>query len=239
MSMSDVIAQLTTATEESDGVTDSLNNQESSFYDYVMSNSQSEKPEVKVATRSLNMAVSDFSGNDQYMFANYFFLHDPALVLLAFNMQTYTDDAFERTIGRWLDWVVVKTNKITVIPVGLKADTVSKQKGDEVCESVKHLLHEHIKKQRDSIENEIKKIETLTHINTALSEQLKSYINLLKVHVHFSEHVIQVSSSEYTGLDTLLAEIENIAMNNEIFPNVMREIPSLWMQVRISYDHVT
>ena len=231
--MTEIISRMTEAHQSNGDVTNDLNDAESSFYDYVMRNSQTDKQEVKVATRSLNMAVCDFSGHEQYMFANYFFLHDPALVLLAFNMETYTDETFEHTLGKWLDWVVVKTNKITVIPVGLKADAVSSAKADEICESVQHLLHEHVTRYKTSIEKEIRHIESLSHINAALSEQLKSYIHLLKVRVHFSDHVVKVSAKEYTGVDVLLAEIENIAMNGEIFPNVMREIPSLWMQVHV------
>ena len=73
---------------------------------------------------------------------------------------------------------------------------------------------------------EIQNIEKLAHIPYTLSEQLKHYLKLTKVEVHVSSAVLPVSCEEYIGIDELLTAMKDIALNKELFPNVMRVIPS-------------
>ena len=98
---------------------------------------------------------------------------------------------------------------------------------DTTWKPVKEYIKEHIK----SIEKEIKKIEGRAHIPPSLSEQLKLYISLLKVQTSIHDRVSPVSSASMDGFDVLLSAIESMGADKKVFPNVMRVIPSLWVDV--------
>ena len=193
--------------------------------------SASGENDVEIVTKTMNISLWDFAGHPQYLYSNYFFLHDSAIVMLTFNMATYSDHDFAKTIGQWLDWVVAKTNKLILLPVGTMADQVTSSQAAEICQSVTHLIEVHMREYKESISRAMTRIESMPHISTALSDQLKAYIHLLKIQTHVADAVVAVSAQEYTGISELLSALESMALQNGVFPNVMRTIPSLWTEV--------
>ena len=179
----------------------------------------------------LNLSIYDFSGNKRYLFPHYFFLHQPSLCLLAFDLSTYDDSKFDSRIGSWIDFIIARSNQLIILPVGTHVDKLKAKQVKQRCDSVSEKITQHLKKHRANIEREIKKIESRPHISPALSEQLKLYISLLKLESHVYDRVMPVSSLNMNGMDAMLQSIEEMATQKEIFPNVLRSIPSLWGEV--------
>ena len=74
--------------------------------------------------RKLQLALWDFSGNPAYLYPAGMFLHQPSLAMVVFNMATYKAEHFHSTIGQWIDWIIVRKNKMVMLLVGTHADKV-------------------------------------------------------------------------------------------------------------------
>ncbi len=172
--------------------------------------------------RQLQLTIWDFSGNPEYLFPHYSFLQQPALTLLVFNMAEYKPADFYNLIGKWIDWMIAKTNKLVLLIVGSQTDKMRKKRIPEVCKDVSEKIDAHIKKHIASIEKEIKIIESKPHITPAFSEQYKSYISLLKVQATVHDRVIAFSSASMGGLSDLQQTIITMSSDKTVFPNVMR-----------------
>ena len=139
--------------------------------------------------QKLQLSLWDFSGDPSYMYPHYVFLNHPSLVMVVFNMATYKAEQFQKDIGRWIDWTIVKQNRLVMIAVGTNADKIRKSRLQAMCGEIHRAIEHHLKRYLTVIQREIQKIETLEHISPALSEQLKTYINLLKMQVTVYPHV--------------------------------------------------
>ena len=188
------------------------------------SDTESENESAKLprppAVKSLNLSIWDFSGHPFYRMSHYRFLEQPSLILLVFDLTKYNPDTFQDDIGTWLDWVIAKMNKLVVLPVGTHADKLPKSKVNVICEEVSNKLKEYVQNYRKSLEREIKRIEGREHISPSLSEQLKLYVNLLKVKCTINEQVMAVSSADLRGTEELLKQVERMALDKESFPEV-------------------
>ena len=196
-------------------------------YDHSIDLEKSDNPLGK----HLNLSIWDFSGNQRYLFQHQYFLQTSSLALLVFNMAEYDDSKFKDIFGAWIDWIVSRTNRLIAIPVGTNTDKLRPAKIKSISVSVMNQIENYIKETRDATEKEIKRIESKPYISPALSEQLKLYISLTKLETVIHDTVITVSSKNYTGVQELEDAIVKMAENQEIFPNVLREIPSLWGEV--------
>ena len=182
--------------------------------------------------RDLQMTIWDFSGHSAYQYPSYYFLHQPSLVLLVFNLSTYTPENFYETIGYWLDWVTVKTNRLVILPVGTHLDKVSTARAEEICFSVIDNINRHIENHKRAIRDEMDKIKKgIDQIPKALTEQLKLYNRLLRYETEVYSKPVAMSSSSLKGMDTLFTAIVEMTDNKDVFPQVMRVIPSMWVEV--------
>ena len=180
--------------------------------------------------KDLQLTLWDFGGNGAYNYPSYYFLHQPSLVLLVFNLVTYTADKFYEQIGYWVDWITAKNNKLVVLPVGTHLDKVSKSRADETCLSVIRKINQHIVDYKSAIKSQMEKIQS-NHITKALTEQLKLYNRLLRYETVVYDQPIAFSSASLKGMDKLMDAIAEMSSNKDIFPQVMRVIPSMWMEV--------
>ena len=181
--------------------------------------------------KSLNLSIWDFSGNPHYLFSHYFFLQQPCLIMVVFNMATYDDSQFHSVIGCWLDWVIAQTNQVILLPVGTHADKISKRRAKEVCKEVKTKLDAYHESHLADIQKEIKKIESRPQISPALSEQLKGYIGLLSLKYNVKDSVVPVSCLSLEGVTDMIGSIKDLASEFRLFPSVGRPIPTFWGDV--------
>ena len=193
-------------------------------------------PEEGALARQLQLTIWDFAGNQDYLYSHFIFLHQPALSIVVFNMAEYNPKEFHNQIYRWILAMITKSNKINLLVVGTHSDKIRKRRIPEICQDVADKVAAANKRFAQSIEREIKKIESKPHISPALSEQLKSYISLLKVKMNVYETVIPFSAATMSGLTDLNDAIIKMCTNTSYFPNVMRSIPSLWAEVENYVD---
>ncbi|KAK3776900.1 hypothetical protein RRG08_024671 [Elysia crispata] len=182
--------------------------------------------------KSLELSIWDFCGHPFYMYPHYVFFEQPTITILTFNMAAYKPEAFEEQIGCWFDWMIAKTNKIVVILVGTQCDQLSKSRITKVTREVRAKLTEHIERQTELTKSRIRAIEEREHISPTLSEQLKAYMKLLQARYTVQTDVICTSAKKYIGLDRLRQAIESLAGDRQLFPNVMRVIPTFWLDVQ-------
>ncbi|GFS14041.1 malignant fibrous histiocytoma-amplified sequence 1-like [Elysia marginata] len=182
--------------------------------------------------KSLELSIWDFCGHPFYMYPHYVFFEQPTITILTFNMAAYKPELFEEQIGCWFDWMIAKTNKIVVILVGTQCDQLSKGQITKVTREVRAKLTEHIERQTELTKSRIRAIEEREHISPTLSEQLKAYMKLLQARYTVQTDVICTSARKYVGLDRLRQAIESLAGDRQLFPNVMRVIPTFWLDVQ-------
>ncbi|XP_005096406.2 malignant fibrous histiocytoma-amplified sequence 1 homolog [Aplysia californica] len=182
--------------------------------------------------RALELSIWDFCGHPFYMYPHYVFFEQPTITILTFNMAEYRDERFEEQIGCWFDWMIAKTNKIVVILVGTQSDKLDKAQIQRVAKSVRIKLTEHIDKQTEMTKRRIRAIEDRPHISPTLSEQLKAYMKLLQAKFTVQTDVISTSSKNYLGFDRLRQAIQTLSGDRQLFPNVMRVIPTFWLDVQ-------
>ena len=182
-------------------------------------------------TKPLQLSIWDLAGADEFSYPNCIFLQQPCLVLMTFNMADYAETNFNYMIGRWMDQLLARNNKLVVLPVGTHADLLSEARRKSVCWSVRSKMCEHLEQHLAAVQAEMRKIESRPHISTALSEQLKSYLTLLSADMVTHDEVVAVSAKTLEGVPSLFAAIKSMATDKATFPNVMRPIPSLWLDI--------
>ena len=181
--------------------------------------------------KDLQLTMWDFGGHSAYLYSSYYFLHQPSLVLVVFNLATYKPDKFYETIGYWLDWITVKYNKLVIIPVGTHLDKVVRSRAEETCMNVIDSINEHIENHKKAIRAEMDKIQGIDQIPKALTEQLKLYNRLLRYDTEIYSKPVAISSASLKGMDVLFRGIVEMTDNKDVFPQVMRVIPSMWVEV--------
>ncbi|KAK3604652.1 hypothetical protein CHS0354_007195 [Potamilus streckersoni] len=181
--------------------------------------------------RVLQLSIWDFCGNPFYLSPHYLFLEQPAIVVLTFNMKTYTSESFDKMVGCWFDWMLAKSNKQVVLLVGTNKDKLKLHEAKAVCSEVKTRLSDYLKKQREIIEKKLAAIEKLKNISPTLQDQFKTYTTLLQSKFTVQSEVIMISSAEFIGFDIIRASIEKLANDKKLFPDVLRLIPTFWLDV--------
>ncbi|XP_052784171.1 malignant fibrous histiocytoma-amplified sequence 1-like isoform X2 [Mya arenaria] len=181
--------------------------------------------------RTLNMTIWDFCGHPFYLFPHYMFFEQPAIAILTFNMHSYRSEHFEEVISSWFDWMIAKTNKLCVLLVGTHADKLKKEKIKQVCNEVKAKLQAHAERQRQIVQRRIDVITEKPHISQTLSAQLNAYSLLLQEKFIVQSEVIITSAAKNTGYETVAASIEMLSNDSRQFPNVLRVIPTFWLDV--------
>ena len=134
-------------------------------------------------------------------------------------------------MGSWFDWMIAKTNKLVVVLVGTKSDKVTAKRAAEITREVREKLATHLQRRQAMIESRIKEIEKRPVISPTLSEQLKVYMKLLQAKFTVQTEVIATSCKSFLGFDKLREAIEALANDRKLFPNVMRVIPTFWVEV--------
>lgn len=127
--------------------------------------------------------------------------------------------------------MIAKTNKLVVILVGTKCDIVPAKRAAEITREVREKLAAHLKKRQSLIESRIKEIEKRPVISPSLSEQLKACMKLFQARFTVQTEVIATSAKQFTGFQKLKDAIEALANDRKLFPNVMRTIPTFWVEV--------
>lgn len=181
--------------------------------------------------KSLQLAIWDFCGHPFYSYPHYLFFEQTAITILTFNMKTYTGDKFYEMIGWWFDWMIAKTNTLAVVLVGTHCDQINTEEQMRISDDVGKRLNAHLQHQKKLVEERIAKIENKPHISPTLSEQLKSYMSLLQYKFTVQSQVIATSAAKFNGFDKLRDAIEILASDKKLFPNVMRVIPTFWLDV--------
>ena len=192
------------------------------------SSSQSSRSESQ---RALNLCLWDFCGDNFYLYPHYLFFEQPAITILTFNMYEYKSELFEELIGSWFDWMIAKTNKLTVVLVGTHADKITKEHIADVNKEVVKKLADHLEKQREIVQKRIRVITEKPHISQTLSTQLNSLSILLQDKCTVQSEVVVTSASKYVGYDVIKESVENLANDTKLFPNVMRSIPTFWLDI--------
>ncbi|KAL8583226.1 hypothetical protein ACOMHN_013781 [Nucella lapillus] len=181
--------------------------------------------------KSLNLCLWDFCGEPFYLYPHYLFHEQPAITVLTFSVPDYSPQLFHQQVGSWFDWMIAKTNKLVVILVGTKADKVPAKRVTQVTREVREKLASHLQHRQSLIESRIKDIEKRPVISPTLSEQLKAYMKLLQAKFTVQTEVIPTSCKTFSGFDKLRVAIEVLANERKLFPNVMRVIPTFWVEV--------
>lgn len=181
---------------------------------------------------SLPLSIWDFCGDFSDFNFHYLFYQRPSITLLCFNVFEYkkTQD-FTNMIGWWLDWIISRTNQLSIVLVATHSDLVDCDELCQITKLVKHQTQSYLSERKKSIEDELHLISQNSHITAALSKQLKSYVDLLQAKISIANKVVEISSATMSGFCTLYETIENLALNKELFPNVLRAIPTFWVEV--------
>ncbi|XP_050413648.2 malignant fibrous histiocytoma-amplified sequence 1 homolog isoform X1 [Patella vulgata] len=179
----------------------------------------------------LQLCVWDFCGHPFYCYPHYVFFEQSAITILTFNMAAYKEELFYEMVGSWFDWMIAKNNKLVVLLVATHSDLVPQEQTKVICDSVCTQLTQHMEKGKNMIEQRIRRIEQHSYISPTLSEQLKSYVFLLRSKFTVQTNIILTSSAKYKGFDVLTRAIETLSNDVKLFPNVMRVIPTFWVQV--------
>ncbi|CAG5116836.1 unnamed protein product, partial [Candidula unifasciata] len=187
--------------------------------------------EVKVH-QGVKLSIWDFCGHAFYMYPHYTFFEHPSVAILTFNMLDYSEATFQDHIGSWFDWMLAKTNKGAVVLVGTHCDKLDESQMRKVSTEVKARLTKHTDRQTQYIKDSIQEIEDRPHISPTLSEQLKMYRRLLQTKTIVVTDVVCTSSKTYLGFDKVRQSIENLVKDKQLFPRVMRVIPTFWLDVR-------
>nr|KAG5696736.1 hypothetical protein BaRGS_028856 [Batillaria attramentaria] len=181
--------------------------------------------------KSLNLCLWDFCGHPFYLYPHYIFHEQPSITVLTFSMPDYSPQNFEKQVGSWFDWMIAKTNKLVVVLVGTKSDRVTAKRAAEITREVREKLSAHLQRRQGMIERRIQDIEKRPVISPTLSEQLKAYMKLLQAKFTVQTEVISTSAKKFLGFDKLREAIETLANDRKLFPNVMRVIPTFWVEV--------
>ena len=192
------------------------------------SSSQSSKSDSQ---KALNLCLWDFCGDNFYLYPHYLFFEQPAITILTFNMYEYRSELFEEMIGSWFDWMIAKTNKLTVVLVGTHADRITKEQIADVNKEVVKKLADHLERQREIVQKRIRVITEKPHISQTLSTQLNSMSILLQDKCTVQSEVVVTSASKYVGYGVIKESIENLVNDTKLFPNVMRTIPTFWLDI--------
>ena len=182
--------------------------------------------------RPFDLSIWDLGGHPSYRFPHYFFMLQPALVLLVFNIKEYSKRNFYNAIGYWIDWMIAKNNKVVFIPVGTHSDQLTMKENERISTEVHREIQQFLVTHKSQIEDEVKKIESRSIIPPALQEQLKHYMSLMRVEKEIYPEVVPISAKDYSGFDRLQEAILAMSMDKKFFPSVMRVIPSLWLDVQ-------
>ncbi|CAL1531996.1 unnamed protein product [Lymnaea stagnalis] len=182
--------------------------------------------------KSLEMNIWDFCGHPFYMYPHYVFFEHPTITLLTFNMAEFSPAVFGQQLGRWVDWMIAKTNHVVVILVGTQSDLIGQDRLSQVTTEVREEMASHIDRIKGVIRSRIAAIEERPHISPTLSEQLKAY-RKLEQQAKFTIYpeVISTSSKKNQGFDRLRQAIESLSEDKSLFPNVMRVVPTFWLDV--------
>ncbi|XP_013397007.1 malignant fibrous histiocytoma-amplified sequence 1 homolog isoform X2 [Lingula anatina] len=191
----------------------------------------------------VNFMVYDLGGDPVYMFTHPMFLDPKALMMILYDHSTYNPDSFQSTIGKWIDLINVRTPGAVVKIVGTHTDLcedekVSQAKLQLIQEQVKKHQEEHeesLNKELESITDQIEKQKTIeTDINFEtpaaefLEEQQKKIEGLLQNTVKMMPISI-VSSTEGTkGVADVMAEMERLAVNENLFPHAHDIVDPEW-----------
>lgn len=207
--------------EESHDGSAGINNYQTAF----------EFPVENEASKSLQLNIIDLSGHPFYLYPHYFTCEQPAIFVLAFNMSEYSEDRFQDDIGAWIDWIIAKNNKLVLIVVGTQMDKLSVSKCRQISRVVEKQISSYLEEHRSLIKHEMDVIEERPHISTSLSDQLKCYMTLLQANFSVHDTVISTSALKFKGFDKLCDAIVEIASDTQLFPDVLREIPTFWVDV--------
>ncbi|XP_070173015.1 malignant fibrous histiocytoma-amplified sequence 1 homolog isoform X1 [Littorina saxatilis] len=188
-------------------------------------------PDIPNFGKSLNLCLWDFCGDPFYLYPHYLFHEQPSITVLTFSMADYSTEHFNEHVGSWFDWMIAKTNKLVVVLVGTKSDKVTAKRASEITREVRERLGTHLEKRQTMIESRIKEIETRPVISPTLSESLKTYMKLLQAKFTVQTEVTTTSCKTFHGFDKLREAIEALANDRKLFPNVMRVIPTFWVEV--------
>ena len=182
----------------------------------------------------LQLCIWDFCGHPFYLFPHYLFFEQPSITILTFNMKQYTPERFDELIGSWFDWMIAKTNKLVVLLVGTHGDLVPKQKVKQITADVKAQMDEFKRNHQKLIKDRIAKIDAIPEIKPTHSDQLISLNKLLACmdSLVIQTDVLVTSARSYVGFDHLRNALDQLANNKTLFPSVMSEVPTFWVDVQ-------
>ncbi|OAF65529.1 hypothetical protein A3Q56_06767 [Intoshia linei] len=212
---------------------------------------------------TIDYTFSDFSGNESYYYPNLYFLYEGAMSVIIFNpLDLMTVDLYD-CIGRYIDMITTKWNRIVCLIIATHMDVLDQYDKNGVIISKKQNIHPKynnlkpevvvkikykldqlltytnglMQKFKENIKTRISKIENNDHISTALSEQLKQYISLLKREIHIDKRSPfrwKVNSQE--SIDDLTSLLISIKNNNQLYPNCLKPVSALWIDIENYID---
>ncbi|CAD5119948.1 DgyrCDS8529 [Dimorphilus gyrociliatus] len=180
--------------------------------------------------KCLPVALWDFSGNTHYLYTHNYFLHEPSLIMLTFNIKKYNEEYFQKEMTPWLDWVICRINKLHILAVGTHCDQIDRSRSKEICQKVSERLRKYAMDHLVSIERDVRRIEDRRYIPQALRAQLQKYIELLEF-PYSTDTAVAFSSANLFGMEDLQRAIIKKASNKECYPLVTKTIPTLWVDV--------
>lgn len=192
----------------------------------------------------LPVTIYDFNGSlAQYAHLFDIFLDKTALIILCIDGSKI--DHSTSYLSDLLDFIFLKLSKVTsftILPVLTKSDMISASSNQTAevevrqrCRRVEEMIAAHLRTRLDEIRAELKKIESLSQINTSQSDRLKQ---LAQTQANLNPDVykscIPVSSMKMFGfeqLDDVIKEIVFRSSRKKIFADVNKKVPVFWTEV--------
>lgn len=177
----------------------------------------------------------DMSGHPFYLYSHYFLLDQPYIGMLVFQLAEYKAEDFYSTFGAWIDWMISKSNKLSLLVVGTQSDKVSQTQAAETCELVNTQIHDYLREYREDMEREMKILEgppdASQRISPAMQDQLKKLRVWSRFKMFVHTEVIPTSACTLENIEHLQNTIDKIVQNRDVFLNILRVIPTLWLDV--------
>ncbi|XP_053151626.1 malignant fibrous histiocytoma-amplified sequence 1 homolog isoform X2 [Hemicordylus capensis] len=173
----------------------------------------------------------DFAGQLEYYMTHHMFITPQALVILVINFQQYqlSNNSFSELIGFWINNLLMRVPNSVVLPVGTHIDACAEREVEEKKRDIMTKMQAMLEERKTNLTHFIANLEGIEE-----SEYYVDQWNRLKDMENWSLKIldlVSVNCMNYNDIKTLEGTILEHVKNEEVFPNVIQVLPTVYKQV--------